>query len=443
MIRVFEDRGKLLAGVLVLAAAGYVVWKVSQSSDQALQFAFNGLSVGAIYALLAMGFTLVYSTVWFFDLYYGAAAAIGAYGVFYLRSQQSSSLYQTNNLYLNIVFALVVAGVTAWIIHSTMGQNLRERLGNTGALFVEGILGSCAGIYTWALLAYPEDLYRLLSPVVGLLTAAAAYWLVRRAWHKGNLVAMIVIAVPASFLGAVCGYLIYGAPGSSLYLSWAVSCLLAGAVGLALYRGLYVYMRERSRSPLTMLVGTLGILLAITAFITIVFQSAPRPLPEAFGSNLWSLGGANIKAFNVFTIGVAVAGFVGLLLLLQKTSFGKAVRAIGDDEDVAKVVGINTRVVIAAVFFIGAVYAALAGILNGHDTNIQPKMALLLLLKGWIASVVGGMGNLYGAILGGFTLGIVEQFGIWDLAGGWKDAISFMLLILFLAFWPRGILPRR
>ena len=138
-----------------------------------------------------------------------------------------------------------------------------------------------------------------------------------------------------------------------------------------------------------------------------------------------------------------MVAFIGLLLLLKRTAFGKAVRAIGDDEEVSKVVGINTTVVIASVFFIGGAFAAMAGILSGHDTAIQPRMGLLLLLKGWIASVVGGMGNIYGAILGGFTLGMVEQFGIWDLAGEWKDAISFILLILFLSFWPKGILPRK
>ena len=155
------------------------------------------------------------------------------------------------------------------------------------------------------------------------------------------------------------------------------------------------------------------------------------------------MAGANIKGFNVFTIGVAVAGFLGLLYLLKRTSFGRAVRAIGDDEDVSKVVGINTTAIIAVVFFIGAVFAALAGLLSGHDTAVQPRMGLLLLLKGWIASVVGGIGNLYGAIVGGFTLGIVEQFGIWDIAGEWKDVISFILLILFLSFWPKGLLPRK
>ena len=210
-----------------------------------------------------------------------------------------------------------------------------------------------------------------------------------------------------------------------------------------MYRGLYVYMRQRARSPLVMLVASLGILLTISAFIIIVFQSTARPLPDPFGIVPWTIGGANIKPFNVFTIGVALAGFTGLLLLLQKTSFGRAARAIGDDEEVSKVVGINTTVIIAVVFFIGAAFAAMAGILSGHDTSIQPRMGLLLLLKGWVASVVGGIGNLYGAIVGGFALGMVEQFGIWDLAGEWKDAISFVVLILFLSFWPNGLLPRR
>ena len=99
--------------------------------------------------------------------------------------------------------------------------------------------------------------------------------------------------------------------------------------------------------------------------------------------------------------------------------------------------------IIAVVFFIGAVFAALGGLLSGHDTAIQPRMGLLLLLKGWIASVVGGIGNLHGAILGGFLLGMLEQFGIWDLAGEWRDVVSFVVLILFLSFWPMGILSRK
>ena len=451
MLRYLEDRRRLLAIVLTLAVAAYIGWKISQSADQALQFAFNGLAVGAVYALLAMGFTLVYSTVWFFDLYYGAAAALGAYGVFYLRAHEGIGRYDVNNIYVNIVFAAVTAGVVAWVLHVGLAARLRARFNLTVLRIIGGLLAAGAGVYTGLVLTYPKNINVLLSPAIGVLVALVVGWALYRGYgHLATgagrvpfLAFVAIIVFVAAALGAYCGLSVANAPESGLYLSWGVSCLLAGVVGLALYRGLYMQMRERARSPLVMLVATLGILLAITAFIIVVFQSAPRPLPEAFGSTPWTIGGANIKGFNVFTIGIAFVGFLALLLLLKKTSFGKAVRAIGDDEEVSKVVGINTTVVIAVVFFIGAVYAALAGLLSGHDTAIQPRMGLLLLLKGWIASVVGGIGNLYGAIVGGFVLGLIEQFGVWDIAGEWNNAISFILLILFLSFWPQGLLPRK
>ena len=446
----YRDRqDRTLAVVLAVAVTAYIAWKVTESPDQAVQFAFNGLSVGAVYALLAMGFTLVYSTVWFFDLYYGAAAAMGAYGVFYLRSKEAlGGLYHVQNLYMNALFAAVVAVVVAWVLHESFFNRLRTRFDPRVLRVVGGLLAAAVGVYTGFVLSFTDNLHVILSPLFGSAAALAAGWAVYRAVRlvfaeAGVTPFLAVAAVVGAAIGSYCGFLVANAPGSKLYLSWAVSCLLSGAVGVALYRGLYVYMRERARSPLIMLVASLGILLAITAATSIVFESAPRPLPEAFGSDPWKIWGGTIKGFNIFTIGVALAGFVGLLLLLKKTAFGKAVRAIGDDEEVSKVVGINTTVVIAIVFFIGAIFAAAAGLLSGHDTAIQPRMGLLLLLKGWIASVVGGIGNLYGAIVGGFGLGMIEQFGIWDLAGEWKDVISFVVLILFLSFWPKGLLPRK
>ena len=440
---------RALAVALATLVAAYIGWKITQSPDQALQFAFNGLSVGAVYALLAMGFTIVYSTVWFFDLYYGAAAALGAYGVFYLRSQEAlGGLYAVNSPYVNVVFAVVTAGVAVWVLHTAFYSRLRSRFSPTFMRAGVGALSAGAGVYIGLVLTYPTQLHLTLSPAVGAMTALVAVWALQKGYRRifgnaGIRPFLVVSAIAAAVLGVYCGFLLSGAPGAKLYLSWAVSCLLAGIVGLAFYRGLYVYMRQRARSPLIMLVASLGILLAITAFITIVFQSAPRPLPDTFGSSPLTIEGANIKGLNVFTVGVALVAFAGLMLLLKKTPFGRAVRAIGDDEEVSKVVGINTTVIIAAVFFIGAVFAAMAGLLSGHDTAIQPRMGLLLLLKGWIASVVGGIGNLYGAIVGGFILGMLEQFGIWDLAGEWKDVISFVVLILFLSFWPLGLLPRK
>ncbi|MCX6715691.1 MAG: branched-chain amino acid ABC transporter permease, partial [Candidatus Taylorbacteria bacterium] len=124
------------------------------------------------------------------------------------------------------------------------------------------------------------------------------------------------------------------------------------------------------------------------------------------------------------------------------TMFGKAVKAVGDDEEVAKIVGINTPRIIGWVFGIGSAIAGLAGILVGFDTGIEPTMGLSLLLKGVIASIIGGIGNVYGGVLGAFLLGFIENFGIWKISGEWKDAIAFAVLILFLLFRPQGILRR-
>ncbi len=449
MLGKFTRLDQWVAVLLLAFILAYVGWRTIFAPEQALQFGFNGLSVGAIYALMAIGFTLVYSTVWFFDLYYGAAAAVGAYGVFYLRSQEFlGGQYEVNSLAVNLLFAAVVVGVMAWILHTAFYARLRNRIDSAALEFFGGLLALAAGIYVWTVLTFPAQLHLTFGPLVGVAVGVAVALILRalyekfigRAyWRLATSVAAL-IGLPAAIYASLW---IMSASDSKLYLSWLVSCLLAGAVGLALYRGLYVYMRQRSRSPLIMLVASLGILLALSACITIVFESAPRPLPDPFGSVPWAFGGAYIKSFNIFAIGVAIAGFLGLFALLKWTSFGRAVRAIGDDEEVSKVVGINTTVIVAIVFFIGAAFAALAGILSGHDTAIQPRMGLLLLLKGWIASVVGGLGNLYGAILGGFILGVIEQFAIWDLAGEWKDAAAFVLLILFLSFWPRGLLPRK
>ena len=180
----------------------YVGWKVSQSPTQALQFAFNGVSVGAIYALLAMGFTLVYSTVWFFDLYYGAAAAIGAYGVFYLRSSEAlGGRYEVNETAVNVGFAVVTAGVVAWALHTGTYSRMRARFGPALPLAAIGLLAGGAGAYIGFVLSFPAELHILFAPAVGVAVALVAYMATRRGYRlvsdsDGGMA--VPAAVPAS-----------------------------------------------------------------------------------------------------------------------------------------------------------------------------------------------------------------------------------------------------
>ena len=440
-----------LVSLVVAVVIIYLALLLGQSADRFLQFSINGVVIGAIYAIVAMGFNLVYGTVWFFDLAYGAMATVGAYSVFYFTGRQIQTVGrgEINNLYLDIFMGILIAGVVAWVLYVWIYPELRSRINRITLLTVGALVALAMGSYTGLILSHPADLNVFLSPTIGVLVATASGWVLYLGALSGigrnrGLILFLILGLPAALaLGAYCGWLVAETLGTRLYLSWFMGATLAGASGLAIYRGVYFYLRRQARSPLVMLVGSLGFLLSITAFISIVFSPDGRPLAQPFGTVPWSLAGAFIKPFQIFIIGLAFAIFGGLYLLLNKTSFGTAVRAIGDDEEVARIVGINTPVVIAVIFFLGGIIAGLGGILLGEDIGIRPQMGLLLLLKGWIASVVGGIGNIYGALLGGFVLGMVENYGVWYIPAQWKDAVAFVLLIFFLSFWPKGLLPRR
>ena len=416
--------------------------------DQFVQSTLNSLAQGSIYSMLAIGFSLVFGTVWFFDLSYGVLPAVGAYYVF--NYHLTSTLEP--NLYLAGGVGVVFAGAIGWMLYVALYPSLRRRISPhlllpLGVLVVAGI-----GIYTGFFFTQPDDLHIYAAPIVGFFVAVTAGWIL----YKGVLqrlpnstsqstiilTALILLAI-AVVLGVYCGYLLSNTDDAILPVSIVFGIFFSGCIGLILYRGLYYYLRRRARSPLIMIVASLGVLLMLQALITIIFNVSPRAFPDPFGDSPITVLDGRIKPYQLFNVGLA-AGLALLLVLMQKkTAFGKAVRAIGDDEEVARVVGINTPMVIAGVFFLGAAIAALAGISLGLDLNtIQPRMGFLPLFKGWIAAVIGGTGNLYGALLGGFMLGMVENYGVRYIGVEWKDAIAFIVFILFLLVRPRGLLPR-
>ena len=118
-------------------------------------------------------------------------------------------------------------------------------------------------------------------------------------------------------------------------------------------------------------------------------------------------------------------------------------RAVSDDPIAASVVGINPEKTILVSFAIGSALAGAAGILISLETNIEPTMGFSAILKGIIASIIGGIGSIPGAVLGGFFLGLAENLGIWKIQAGWKDAIAFAILIIFLLLRPTGILGKK
>jgi branched-chain amino acid transport system permease protein len=231
--------------------------------------------------------------------------------------------------------------------------------------------------------------------------------------------------------------------GLNLSLSIVIGVLLAGLIGYMLDKLVYLPLRKRGASNMVLLVASLGLFTAIQAIIAILFTSQFQTLSQNIsGQRIYELLGGVITQTQLTILISALSITVGLVLLLKYTMFGKAIKAVSDDEEVAKIVGINTNKIIGYVFFIGSAIAGLGGILVGFDTGIEPTMGFALLLKGVIAAIIGGVGSIYGALIGAFLLGFVENFGIWQISGEWKDAIAFVLLILFLIFRPRGIMNK-
>lgn len=231
--------------------------------------------------------------------------------------------------------------------------------------------------------------------------------------------------------------------GLPIWVSIIAGIILAGLLGWVIDKIVYLPLRRRKASNMVLLVASLGVFTVVQALLAILFSSQFQTLSTNIGAQrIYHIGSAVITQTQVIILLSGLVIMAGLMLLLKFTLFGKAIKAISDDEEVAKIVGINTDRIIGQVFFICSAIAGLAGILIGYDTGIDPNMGLPLLLKGVIAAIVGGVGNIYAGVLGAFLLGFVENFGIWKISGEWKDAMAFGLLILFLVFRPKGLIRK-
>lgn len=219
--------------------------------------------------------------------------------------------------------------------------------------------------------------------------------------------------------------------------------LVAGLLGFLVEKIVYRSLRKRKASSSVLLIASLGVLTVIQAVLAICFSSQFQTLSRYVGeSHLYHIWGAVITETQVVILvaGLSIMGALGVVL--RFTMFGKAIRGIADDEEVAQIVGINSKRTIGIVFLIGGMIAGIAGIAAGFDTGIQPTMGMALLLSGVVAAVIGGVGNVYGGVLAAFLLAAIENVGVWYLSGEWKATIVFAILILFLLFRPQGLFQK-
>jgi branched-chain amino acid transport system permease protein len=172
----------------------------------------------------------------------------------------------------------------------------------------------------------------------------------------------------------------------------------------------------------------------------------PKPFPRLLPTDSISFGNFNLRLDNAIMLAAGVLVIVGLQLLLSKTKLGLAIRAVAQDEETAKTMGINFNLIVLITFAIGSGLAAFAGVMNGlYYNEMNFGIGLYLGVVGFSAAIVGGLGNIYGAILGGFLFAALQTSGsvLLPFASAYKDVFAFGVVIAIMAWRPTGLIPEK
>ena len=341
-----------------------------------LQQLLNGVVLGSMYALIALGYTMVYGVLRLINFAHGDVYMFGAFMGYYLSrflrgSEQGSLLY-----------ALVI------------------------------MLGSMA-----------------LAAILGILIERFAY-------RPGRGGARYTMAFWLGLLGAVLGR--FAGPGMVPLLT---GIAIGVIVGLIVEK--YFIRTVRTASRLALLILAIGVSFLLENGGQLVFGADPKFFPQIISAQQLDIGELSLNNQQITVFAVAVLLMFLLNTIVNYTKTGKAMRAVSFNLDAAKLMGINTNRIIAITFAMGSALAAAGGILVSLNyPKIDPLMGIMPGLKAFVAAVLGGIGNIPGAMLGGFIIGIAEVMVVGYLESTYRDAIAFSILILILLLKPAGIMGK-
>jgi len=277
--------------------------------------------------------------------------------------------------------------------------------------------------------------------IVNGLIAGAIYALIATGFSLiYNIKKLFHIAHGAVYtVSAFIGYTFVVLLDLNLVASVALTLIIAAILGILTDKIVYRPLRSQKHNEMPLLLASFGVFILLESLVLLFFGADVKTFgfPITQGYDIF---GAIITKIQIIILAVAIASFILLQLFLKRTRLGKALRSVSDNKEIASTLGINVEKTTMVTFAIGSVLAGVAGILIGIEQNLEPSMGFIAILKGFTAAIIGGLGNVSASVLGGFLLGIVENLGIWYLPSGYKDAIAFIILIIFLIFRPRGLL---
>ncbi len=234
-------------------------------------------------------------------------------------------------------------------------------------------------------------------------------------------------------------YWLFALLGIPFFLAVVLTLILSALLGVGMYRFVYLPLQRKKSSNIILLLASVGLLILFENLMLLLFGADVKTIGYIKVTKGMEFLGAIITPLQIVIVVISAILLLFLYLFMKKTRLGKEMRAVSDNKELAGVMGINHVKIAYYSFIIGSILAGIAGILIGLEQNLEPTMGTNLMIKGFTGSIVGGITSVPASILGSYLLGIAENFGIWYLPSGYKDAIAFVLLFVFLLFRPTGL----
>lgn len=263
-------------------------------------------------------------------------------------------------------------------------------------------------------------------------------------FSHGDVLTVGAFAGLATYLGLQAA----GISNPAIQILIVVIVATTSVAGLGALIARYIVMPIRSAPPLNTLLITLMLGTVLRESVRLFYPQGANPqfFPSLLPTQSLTLGNFNLRLDNVIMLIAGVMVIVGVQFLLNRTKLGLAIRAVAQDEETAKTMGVNFTLVVLITFALGSALAAFGGVMNGlYYNEVNFGMGLLLGVIGFSSAIVGGLGNIYGAILGGFLFAGLQTIGAVSLpfASAYKDVFAFAVVIAIMAWRPTGLIQEK
>lgn len=229
-----------------------------------------------------------------------------------------------------------------------------------------------------------------------------------------------------------------------LFFAIALAIILTGILDILVDKAALAPLRKKNSMPIASLITTIGISQIIQNLLTIFYGSQRRSFPALFDFGMISIGSIQIHSTQLMMCVVSLILLLVLTAIIEKTKIGLAMRATEQNTKAASLMGINVNFVISVTFFLTGASAAIAGsLISGYYQIVYPTMGFMAGLKAFAAAILGGIGSLPGAVIGGLVVGVSESLGATFLGSTYRDSIAFIILIIVLIVRPTGLFGKK